>query len=217
MAIDVFLTSADVAVRERVRDRLRMNAGLSQPGASSEKHSPDLRGLWDDLVSRDLSGSGALGPEGLVGAALAVEECSRASPRLGRALMAAWKRPRRRSGPEQRSALDAAWSLGTAASVYESCLKAAREGGYFESTLMGHLKVQLDLAELLSELESARVQAYRAFHLIDRGRAERGRNELARAAKLAGTARQTAEALAVGLLGQDWTGTLSPGGERSRP
>jgi alkylation response protein AidB-like acyl-CoA dehydrogenase len=216
MAMDVFLRPEEIAVRERVRDYLRAGRVRAPAGPASKQDPPDPRCLLNNLSFGGLPCAGPSAPVGLVGVALTVEELSCASPRLGRALIVAWDTPRRRTGPE-RAAADMAWSLGTAFAMYEACLTSARKRGFFDSTLMDHQKVQVGLAELLSILEAARLQSYRALHLIDRGKRDRGEGELKHAEQLAGQARQTAEALAAALLAEAWAKEGLPEGERSRP
>lgn len=201
-AADAFLMADEAAVRRRVRDHFRDGPGPDRTAAS---------GAADPLrVLRDL-GFASLAAAGPVAAALVVEEVSRLSPGLGRALVAAAAGPGSPPGADLAAA-ETAWSLGAAAAACEACLEGVRKAGLFESTLMGHQRVQVALAELVADLESARLRAFRAFRLIGRGETGRGEGELGRASALAARTREAAEALAAALPG-------TPGGtedERSR-
>lgn len=137
------------------------------------------------------------------------------SPKLGRRLFSDPAAPPALLGPEDVAA-STAWLMGVSAAIYAACLGAAREAGFFESTLMDHQKVQQGLADLLADLEAARLQAYRALRLIDRGEKERGQAELGRASRLAEHASENAIILAVTLLGQGWLAARLPASERSR-
>jgi hypothetical protein len=210
--MDALFTLEELAARERVRAYFRR--GRSS-GPAGEKEVYDARRVLNDLGLGEPSGGGFSGIPGLVGTALIVDELSSASPQLGQAFLAGWTPSRPASGPEL-SAAATAWDLGTASAAYGACLKAARERGYFGSTLMDHQRVQMDLAGLLAGLETARLQAYRALRLIDRGRGDRGEGELERARQLAARTREAAEALARTLIGEDWVKVTFPERERSR-
>jgi hypothetical protein len=209
--MDALFTPEELAARERVRAYFR---GGQSSGPAGGKGAFDAHQVLEDLGLGEPSGAGFSGIPGLVGAALIVDELSSASPRLGQALLAGWARPLPAAGPEL-SAAATAWDLGAVSAAYEACLKAARGRGYFGSTLMGHQRVQMDLAGLLAGLETARLQAYRALRLIDRGRGARGEGELERARQLAARTREAAEVLARTLLGEGWVKETFPERERS--
>ncbi len=196
-ATDAFLTAEEAAVRRRVRDHLRNRRGAegAAPGGGG---APDPRPLLRDL------GFDSLAAAGPVAATLVVEEASRISPGLGRALLA--------GATGERAGAEAAWSLGTAAAACEACLEAVRRGGLFESALLGHQGVQVALGEIVTELESARLRAFRALRLIERGEAVRGEGELERASALAVRTRDAALALTASLPGT----SRGPEVERSR-
>ncbi|HYA48954.1 MAG TPA: acyl-CoA dehydrogenase family protein [Burkholderiales bacterium] len=211
--MDALFTPEELNARERVRAYFRGGRG---GGADGGESAFDALRVLKDLGLGARSGAGFSGLPGLVGAALVVDEFSRVSPRLGLALLAGWGPPGPASGPEHAAATTA-WDLGTTSAAYDACLEAARGRGFFGSTLMGHQRVQMDLAGILAGLEAARLQAYRAMRLIDRGRRDRGGEELERARQLAGRTCEAAKALAATLLGQDRVQEIFPERERSRP
>jgi hypothetical protein len=211
--MDSFLKPEESAARQRAREYFRTKPG---PSASGEKDAPDPRRILTDM---GLTGSAKSKPGavlGLVRAALVIEESASASPASGRALVATWDESSHRPGPERPSLAAAAWSLGTTAALYEACLKAARESGFFGSPLMDHQKTQVALADLLSRLESARLRLYRALDLLGRGREDRGLTELGRALEFAARTREAAEDLAGALLGAERFAQEFVAGERSR-
>jgi hypothetical protein len=213
--MDAFLTPDEMAIRRRIRDYFRNERGVIEDGSSGSSSLPDPGLLLKDMGFSELSSVGAGGREGLLEKALIIEEVSSASPRLGRALIPARNVPEVQSGTEDLVA-SIAWSIGTAAAILDVCLRAAREKGLFDSTLMDHQKAQLTLGELLSGLEAARLQTYRALRLIDHGDKLRGEEELGRASGLADKIQGEARALASALLGESWVAERIPENERSR-
>jgi len=209
--MDVFLKPEEIAVRQRIRDYFRDNRGFAPAGYSGPDGPLQASQFLKDM---GFPGLGATGPLGFVKHALIIDEVSCASPRLGQVLLAFWITPQDPHRAEYPAAL-AAWSVGAATAIFKACLKTAREKGFFKSTLMDHQKVQMDLANLLSGLEAARVQTYRALHLIDRGKNERGESELERASNLAGRTHDGAKALAAVLLDENWVKENIPENERS--
>ena len=190
-AADMFLTAEELAVRRRVRERLRNWDAPDGPPQGGR--AADAGRLLEDL---GLAPPVAVGP---MAAALAVEEISRVSPELGRALVAGGAVPW--PGASDRAAAETAWSLGAAGAACEACLERVRGAGMFDSTLMGHREAQVALGELVTDLQAARLGAFRAVRLIERGESVRGRGELERAAALASRTREAALALAAALPG----------------
>jgi alkylation response protein AidB-like acyl-CoA dehydrogenase len=142
----------------------------------------------------------AEGKAGLLERALVIEEVSAASPELGQTLLpVAGGQDALPGTGTGEAAGEAAWTIGAASAVLASCLRAAREKGLFESTLMDYQKAQSDLAGALAGLEAARLQAYRALILLDRGDIDRGRDELGRASDCARTILGEALTLAAAL------------------
>jgi hypothetical protein len=137
---------------------------------------------------------------GFLERALAIEETTAVSPSLGRPLAedgAAGSGP---SGAE-KAVVEIARSLGTASATLETCFRAAREKGLFDSVLLDHQKAQSGLAEVYSGLEAARALAYRAFILLDRGETARAEKEMGPAAVRAARISEAARDLAFALLG----------------
>ena len=211
--MDSFLRPEESAVRQRAREYFRTKPG---PAGRGKKDVPDPQRILKDMGLAGSSKSGLPGAMDLMHAALVIEECAWASPSAGRALAAAWDESGDRPWPSGPSVAAAAWSLGTAAALHEASLKAARKRGFFGSTLMGHQKTQMALADLLSGLESARLCVYRALDLVDRGQDDRGLTELGRALEFAVRTRAAAEALAADLLGADGIAKEFVEGERRR-
>lgn len=189
--MDDFLTTVERAFRRRVRDHFR-------------------RGRTTAAADRSWSVRPA-GVEGLLGHALVIEEASAASPKLGRAVLAAAPAP----AGTGAAAGELAWAIGSASAALEAGLDAAREKGFFQSTLMGHQKVQGDLAEAFSAVQALRLKSYRALRLVDRGETARGEDELGRAAGEARAVRDRALALAGALLEGGRLAELMPDKERS--
>jgi alkylation response protein AidB-like acyl-CoA dehydrogenase len=217
--MDAFLTSAQRALRKSLRDYFQERAQGNPDGVFPDSLLlPGLGRLLTDLGYPDLLGSlPAEGQAGLLDRALIIEEISAASPELGQTLLPGAGGPDALPGSAAGEAAgEAAWTIGAAAAVLVSCLRAAREKGLFESTLMDYQKVQSELAGALSGLEAARLQTYRALLLLDRGDVDRGREELGRATACARTILGGALTLAASLgVGIRLPGTI-PGQERNQ-
>ena len=215
--MDAFLTPNEMALRQRIRDYFRDREACGGGAPPGPNGSHEAGALLKELGFPGLHGAGDEGKGvGLLAMALFVEEVSSASPRLGRELVPVLGGEAHGAPGTDSEAAEIAWTIGVAAAVLEACLKAAREQGFFASTLMDHQKVQMALGDLLSGLESARLQSYRALRLIDGGDAARGGEELRRAAGLARRARDIAMGAALALLGPRWLSEKIPGNERSR-
>jgi alkylation response protein AidB-like acyl-CoA dehydrogenase len=213
--MDTFLSAEDIFIKRRVRDYFSDGA----PGRNETSSLPpavrDPGPLLKELGFSEPHAAGRAGELGLASKALIIEGISRASPRLGRGLIPAGNAEGARSGAEEVAARTA-WSIGSAAAILDACLKAARDEGLFGSTLMDHQKEQVALGELLSGLEAARLQAYRALRLIDRGRPDCGGEELERASDKASELRTRAAAMASKLLDDRVRAEIIPENERSR-
>jgi alkylation response protein AidB-like acyl-CoA dehydrogenase len=214
--MDDFLTPNELTIRRKVRVRLREPFRPGR-GTAAEAQAPNggpagLEGLRRELgLPSPGTGGGSGSVRGLLERALVIEEVAAASPKLGRALLEAAPAPPGIEG----AAGELAWAIGSAAAALEAGLAAARERGLFESTLMGHQKVQGDLAEAFSAVQALRLKAYRALRLVDRGERVRGEHELGRAAAEAAAVRGRALALAGALLGPGRLADMMPEEERS--
>jgi len=211
--MDAFLTPAERAVRQRIRDYLRNGGGAGGRGAAGTAGMPERGKILSELSPATPPDPGR--GSGLLEKALLIEEVSAVSPKLGRDLLPAAPGPTAPAGAEGFAA-GVAWSIGTAAGILEACMKAAREQGLFASTLMGCQETQMGLGELLSGLEAARLQSYRALRLIDGGEKIRGEDELEHASGLAGKIYNRALTMASSLLGAGWLSENMPDHERSR-
>jgi len=215
--MDAFLTPNEMALRQRIRDYFRdgrASGGGAPPGLTGS-HDPGT--LLKEVGFPGPHGAGNKGNEAsLFVKALVIEEVSSASPRLGRELVPVLGGAIHGAPGTRGEAAEIAWTIGAAAAVLQACLMAAREQEFFASTLMDHQKVQMALGDILSGLEAARLQSYRAFRLIDGGITARGEEELRRAAGLAGRAHGDAMGIASALLGPRWISENMTGNERSR-
>jgi len=200
--MDAFLTPDERALRQEVRNIFRERALAGPQNASFDSASlAAISRRLKELGHPDLldSGPGA-GPTGLLERALIIEEVSAASPETARALFGA---PEGQAGGPGGAdpAAEVARAIGTAAAILETCLRAAREKGFFDSTLMDYQKAQADLANALSGLEAERLQAYRALRLLERGDKDRGDKELGHASARVQEILDEARSLLSGLLG----------------
>ncbi len=216
--MDAFLTAEQKALRQDIRDHIREVASAGPESAPSGPAALAALGRrLRELGYPDLPDPGPrAGRMGLTEKALVIEEVSAASLELGRVISAAGGGSAGQPGPEDLVA-DVAGDLGTAAALIGSCLEAARNNGLFESALMDHQKAQMDLADALSGLEAARLQAYRALGLLDRGDEERGDKELRHAAGRVREVLNEARAMASDLAAEGGLTVKIPGRERSRP
>jgi alkylation response protein AidB-like acyl-CoA dehydrogenase len=213
--MDAFLTPEERALRQEVRNffRERALAGPQSKSLDSASLAAISRRL-KDLGHPDFldAGPGA-GPTGLLERALIIEEVSAASPETARALFGAAEG--QHGGPGGADpAVEVARAIGTAAAILETCLRAAREKGLFDSTLMNCQKAQAELANALSGLEAERLQAYRALRLLDRGDKDRGGKELGQASARVREILDEARSLLSGLLGGDGRPQKAPEQER---
>jgi len=209
--MDDFLTPVEQDIREKVRGLLRPGRGLG-PAEQGRDAGPAGAGRLWEAVGLPAGGGRGPGPHpGLLGRALVVEEVSAASPKLGRALLAAWP-DRSRTG---EAAGELAWAIGSTAAALGAGLDAARKKGLFQSTLMGHQRAQGDLADTLAAVQALRLRAYRALRLIEKGENVRGEDELGRAAGEAAAVRDRARATLGALLGEAGLAELMPEDERS--
>ncbi|MCX6569634.1 MAG: hypothetical protein NT147_11395 [Candidatus Aminicenantes bacterium] len=209
--MDAFWTKAEMAFRSRVRDHFnREGKALCR---SASKPSMPIR---PDLgISQDADGSPAFaGSGGVSEGVLIIEEASFYRPRLGLDLMERRISTEAGSSPEGKL-FRLARIVGTAAHVFEAGARAARDGGYFESSLMGCRKLQEGLAGLASGIEILRLGACRVCHLLARGERDPGEEEMALLYEKALALDREVRSVALGLLGEVWTKDNLPGDESS--
>jgi len=197
--MDDFLTPAERDLRRSARELFRPRNGSAAGGAGPGAGPSGFEGLFKELGFRG---------RGQLERALIVEEAAAASPDLARALLesapagagaAAWNLAW--TPGTASAAMELAWNLGTASAAIEVGLAAARDRGLFQSALMGHQKVQGELADALTAVRALRLRAYRALRLVDAGRTGRGTEELGLAAAEAAAVRDRTLAVVGALLG----------------
>ncbi len=204
--MDVFWTKAQTAFRAQVRDYFNREGEALCRGASEPSMSvrPDLG------ISLDAAGSPArAGSGGVSQGVLIIEEASFFRPRLGLDLMERWMSLEAGSSPEGKL-FRLARIVGTAAHVFEAGARAARDGGYFASSLMGCRELQEGLAGLASGVEILRLGACRICHLLERGERDMGEKELALLYEKALDLDREVRSMALGLLGEIWTRNFLP-------
>ena len=205
--MDEFRTGTEAAFRRNAADYFRR---IPDPGPSGSLTPPDA--IWRDLDGSAAGGEDAGGPGGRLSRRVSIlEEAASHDPRLGRDLFA--RRAAARLGPVEEIACRLGRAAGAAAHVLEAGTLAARERGYYSSSLMDFREVQERLAGLVSGAELARLGACRLCRLLERGESDRAVLESealdARAAALEAEVRSVAGAL----LGPSWVDARLPADE----
>jgi len=195
--VDAFRMDAEIAFRRKARDYFARECGSTPPAVAL---------IWRDL----LTGPGKEGTPDSGGCSrlskeiLAVDEASCHAPRLGLEL-----RRRRisslKSDPQEKTLLRLAGMAGAASHAFAAGSSAARARGLFSSSLMGFRDVQERLAGLFTGAEVLRLGTLRACRLIGRSGAERAAAELEPLLERGLALTRQARALALDLLGEDWT------------
>ena len=168
--------------------------------------------IWRDLDGSPAGGGEAAGPGDRLSRRVSIlEEAARHDPRLGRDLLV-W-RAAAPLDPVEEIACRLGRAAGAAAHVLEAGAMAARERGYYSSSLMDFREVQESLAGLVSGAELARLGACRLCRLLERGETDQAALESAaldaRAAALAADLRSVAGSL----LGPSWVDARLPADE----
>ena len=159
-------------------------------------------------------------PRALAERVAIVEEAARRDPRLGREL-AGNGRPAAQAGRTIDEILGYAVRAGLATHVLEAGARAARERGYFASSLMGCREIQERLASLASAAALMSLRTCRLCRLLERGDPDRAASESAWSLAAARALGDDVRAVALSLLGAPWvarnlTGEdISPGNERT--
>jgi hypothetical protein len=202
--VDEFRTGAEAAFRKNAADYFRR---IPDPGPAGSLTSPDA--IWRDLDGSPAGGDEAGGPGSRLSRhASILEEAAHHDPRLGHDLQV------RRAGvppdPVEEIACRLGRAAGAAAHVLEAGAEAARERGYYSSSLMDFRKVQERLAGLVSGAGLARLGVCRLCRLLERGETDKATLESraldARAAALEADLRSVAGSV----LGQSWVDTRLP-------
>lgn len=209
--MDVFWTKAEATFRAKVRDYFNREGEALCRSASK----PSMPVRPDLGISQEADGSPAItGSGGVSQGVLIIEEASFFRPRLGLDLMERWISLKAGSSPEGKL-YRLARTVGTAAHVFEAAARAARDEGYFASSLMGCRELQEGLAGLASGIEILRLGACRICHLLARGERDRGEEELGLLYEKAIALDREVRSMALGLLGEVWTRDSLPGDESS--
>jgi hypothetical protein len=199
--LDAFRTDAEIAFCRKVREYFVRECGSIRSGIR-----PSAARIWRDL----LAFPGPEGPPGgmpctqLSQVVMVVDEASCRDPRLGLDLLRRAS-PGARPGPREEKLLRLAGTAGAAAHVYEAGSRAARDLGFFSSSLMGFRDVQERLAGLVAGAELLRLGLIRACHIVGRGDPERTEAEIEALLERGRSLSREARSLALELLGEDWT------------
>ena len=197
--MDEFKTGTETAFRKNAADFFARLPGPGPAGAVTE-----IEAIWHDLDGSQTGANEAASPGSRLSRHVSIlEEAARHDPRLGRDLLA-WRAAAAPSDPVKAIACRLGRAAGAAAHVLEAGAGAAREKGYYSSSLMDFRGVQERLAGLVSGAELARLGACRLCRLLEKGQTERAALESgaldARAAALEAEVRSVAGSL----LGQSW-------------
>jgi len=209
--VDEFWTEIEARVRGRAADYFR-----GRPAADPAPALSTADAIWRDLAGRPDRGEPSGAADGLSLRVLIVGEAARHEPLLGHDLRT---RPFAAlpDGRVEEIACRLAEAAGAADHVLEAGARAARERGFYSSSLMGFREVQERLAGLASGAELARLGACRLCRLLARGEASRAGLEAsgleARASALAAEVRSVAGSL----LGPSWAAARLPAAEGPSP
>ena len=205
--MDEFRTAAEAAFRANAADYFRR---IPDPGPAGPRAGPEA--IWRELDGSPAGGEGpgsACGP--LSRRITILEEAARRDPRLGRDLFD------RRAGasldPVEETACRLGRAAGAAAHILAAGALAARERGFYSSSLMAFREVQERLAGLLSGAALARLGACRLCRLLERGETERAALESGALGARAAALEAEARSVAGSLLGSSWVDARLPSDE----
>ncbi len=190
----------------------RVDAFWTEEQTTLRKKARDYFRLEGEALCRATDGFPAF--TGVSEGVLIIDEASFYRPLLGLDLMERWLSGEQKNSSEARL-FRLARIVGTAAHVFESGAREARDQGIFESSLMGCRELQESLAGLASGIEVLRLGACRICHLLARGERDRGEAELTRLYEKALALGREARSVALSLLGEAWTRDNLPGDEFS--
>jgi hypothetical protein len=202
--VDEFRTGIETAFRKNAADYFQR---LADPGPTGAHGPPDA--IWRDLDGPD-EGENEKDIPGrrLSGRISIFEEAAHHDPRLGQDLLA-W-RAAASLDPVEQIACRLGRLAGTAAHVLEAGARAAREQGYYSSSLMDFRQVQERLAGLVSGAELARLGACRLCRLVEKGETERAALESGALEARAAALEADVRAVARSLLGLSWVDARLP-------
>ena len=197
--MDEFKTGAEAAFRKNAADFFARLPG-SRPAAAAA----DIEAIWHDLDGSQRGGNEAASLGGRLSRHVSIlEEAARYDPRLGRDLFA-WRAAAVPPHPVEAIACRLARAAGAAAHILEAGASAAREQGYYSSSLMDFRGVQERLAGLVSGAELARLGACRLCRLLEKGQTERAALESGALDARAEALEADVRSVAGSLLGQSW-------------
>jgi hypothetical protein len=192
---------AEIAFRRKAREYLEQEWRMTPPGSPLAAAR-----IWRDLLTvPDQEGApGEMGCPPMSREILIVDEASCRNPRLGLELLRR-ETADERHGPQEEKLLRLAGMAGAAAHVYDAGSRAARDRGFFSSSLMGFREVQERLASLVAGAELLRLGTIRACHIAGRADLERFEAEIEALLERGRSLTREARSLALDLLGEDWT------------
>ena len=205
--MDEFRTGTEAAFRKNAAEYFRR---IPDPGPAGAITPLDV--IWRDLDGSPAGGDEAGGPGSSLSRRVSIlEEAARHDPRLGHDLHA--RRDAAPLDPVGEIACRLGRAAGAAAHILEAGAMAARERGYYSSSLMDFREVQERLAGLVSGAGLARLGVCRLCRLLERGETDKAALESraldARAAALEADLRSVARAL----LGPSWVAARLPADE----
>jgi hypothetical protein len=203
--VDEFRTGTETAFRQNAAGYFRQMAAA---GPAEAPVSPAA--VWRDLDGPDDGGDDAeIRGRRLSGRVSIFDEAARHDPRLGHDLLA-WRAAAAPLDPAEGAACRLGRLAGTAAFVFEAGARAAREQGYYASSLMDFRQVQERLAGLVLGAELVRLGACRLCRLIERGETERAVFESKALQARAGSLEAEVRSVAGSVLGPSWVAARLP-------
>ncbi len=202
--MDEFRTGAEAAFRKNAADYFRR---IPVPGPDGTLTPLDT--IWRDLDGLPADGSEAAGPGSRLSRRVSIlEEAARYDPRLGQDLLV-WcdAAP---LDPVGEIACRLGRAAGAAAHVLEAGAMAARERGYYSSSLMDFREVQERLAGLVSGAGLARLGVCRLCRLLERGETDKAALESRALGARAAALETDLRSVAGFLLGPSWVAARLP-------
>ncbi|MGZ5468583.1 MAG: hypothetical protein ACXW2H_05520 [Candidatus Aminicenantales bacterium] len=194
-----FWTGAEAAFRKDAVEYFRRSADAGPAGAPA---APEA--IWRDLCGSDGGGVGAASPGDCLSRRVSIfEAAARHDPRLGHDLLA-WRSAAAPPAPAEETACRLGRAAGTAAHVLEAGASAAREKGYYSSSLMDFREVQERLAGLVAGAGLAHLGACRLCRLLEKGETDRAALEAGALDSRVAALEADVRSVAGSLLGPSW-------------